>query len=127
MRAEFIFEPVHNVNLKVSFGDAIPMAVKRLRSRRIIKVCADEFGVSPEDMLGPRRQRRITWARFAAWELMYQPHRTSFPEIGRKFDRDHSTILSGVLRSKELRDNVVYMEMFERCQMRMGSTGEDGE
>ena len=127
MKAEFVFEPVHNINLTVSFGDAIPVALKRHQTRRIIKICADEFGVSPEDMLSPWRRRTITWARFAAWDLMRQHTRMSYPEIGRKFNRDHTTILSGVRRSEGMRDNVVYMEKFDRCQMRMGLIWEEGD
>lgn len=56
---------------------------------------ASEFGCAPADIFGACRFRQIARARqYAMWLLREQGF--SFPEIGRRFDRDHSTVIHAV-------------------------------
>ena len=74
---------------------------------------ASHFGVTLGDLLGPRRPRGLTLARHVAMLIIRDRFRWSYPEIGRAFDRDHSSVLVAVRRlrqrvqtDKDLRDVV---------------------
>ena len=71
--------------------------------RRIQIEAARRCGVSVADILGKRRSRRIALARkacyLAARRLSCQP---SYPELGEAFDRDHTTVMSGVRSAQRL-------------------------
>jgi chromosomal replication initiation ATPase DnaA len=66
------------------------------------------YKVSLAELLGPSKERRLSWARFAIWAALYdmrgpnQMSAYSTTMIGRVFGRDHSTIISGIRRAKEL-------------------------
>lgn len=77
-------------------GRAIPPRV-----RAIIRSAALEHGVTPADILGDSRSRKITRARWEAMEacrelVMPGGDNPSFPQIGRWFGRDHSTVMYGL-------------------------------
>ncbi len=50
--------------------------------------------VSVDDLKGPKRQKQIVRARQVAMYLARKLTNSSFPEIGHKFNRDHSTVMS---------------------------------
>ncbi|MFN7132223.1 MAG: chromosomal replication initiator protein DnaA [Myxococcales bacterium] len=50
--------------------------------------------VSLDDLKGPKRQKQIVRARQVAMFLARRLTSSSFPEIGHKFNRDHSTVMS---------------------------------
>ena len=61
--------------------------------RQYVRMRAGDFDVSPDVLLGPCRQQwLVTIRRKIAGELRAQEF--SYSEIGRAFNRDHSTILS---------------------------------
>ena len=64
-------------------------------------------GCSVEELRGPRRQRSIAHARFAAmWatrRVLGHLSRGSYPALGRLFARNHTTVMHGVQRAEELR------------------------
>lgn len=65
---------------------------------RIILHISEALGVSLADMRASTRKAEIVRARQAAmWALRH--HTTlSYPEIGRLFDRDHTTVIHAVAR-----------------------------
>lgn len=69
--------------------------------RSIRAIILDELrnfpDVTIEEVLGPRRTREVTAARFAAIAAV-KSERTdlSYPQIGREFNRDHTSILHAV-------------------------------
>jgi chromosomal replication initiator protein len=69
------------------------------------------FNVTVEELLGPSRERRIVYARFAlAWAMRKHDPRRSFQAIGLILGgRDHATILHAIARAEELaRDDQDY-------------------
>lgn len=58
-------------------------------------IASMKHGVPVKDIFAPTRQARIVAARRDAWRLARAAGWT-FPEIGRAFNRDHSTIIQGL-------------------------------
>lgn len=66
-------------------------------TRDIIKAVADRHKVSMADMMSESRQYWITHPRHEAmYEVFVQRPKLSYPEIGRLFGRDHTSVLHGV-------------------------------
>jgi chromosomal replication initiation ATPase DnaA len=57
---------------------------------------ARSHGAVLEEVLGPCRHRTAARARRAIWAALRETTSLSYPEIGRLFERDHTTILNGV-------------------------------
>jgi hypothetical protein len=74
-----------------------PPAPGRITVRRVLKVTADHFGTTPDDLVSRRRTQPLARWRHIA---MYVAHRTtgrSLLFIASKIgDRDHTTVLHGV-------------------------------
>ncbi len=122
MKAEFTFEPVHNIRMVVSFHNT-PLAGQRIQAKRITRLCAEEFGFHVDDLSSHRKLRWLCYARFAAWDLMRRHTARSLPAIGRRFgNRDHTTVMHGVRKSGYLLadpDETRYTEAFERVRERL--------
>lgn len=67
--------------------------------QEIIIKCSELFKIHPRDLLGRYRFDFIMPARFALYKAL-RMRGWSYPEIGRKFDRDHSTVIYGVKRAE---------------------------
>lgn len=79
------------------------MKRRKISIRDIQEVTAREYGISVADMLGPRRSRPVLEPRQIAMWLVcdIMPHK-SLPQIGKAFDRDHTTVLHGKRRARIL-------------------------
>ena len=53
-----------------------------------------KYGISKEDLIGPKRNKEITNARHAAIFLIRDMTEMSYPNISKIFNRDHATIIS---------------------------------
>lgn len=64
----------------------------------VIADVADRFGVTVEQLKGPRGSARVSIARAMAYSAVRQARtHLSYPQIGRVFGgRDHSTIIDGI-------------------------------
>ncbi len=62
----------------------------------IAREVAERHGVPFEDLVGKKYQKGLASIRQEAWALIYAEGRLSYPQIGAKFGRDHTTILAGV-------------------------------
>jgi chromosomal replication initiator protein len=60
---------------------------------KIIAASARHFGVATTEILGASRFQTIAMARHVAMYLSRET-RASFPEIGRAFGRDHTTVMN---------------------------------
>ena len=69
---------------------------------RVIAEVADEHFVTPDSLLGRERFPEVVRARFHAWHRIRAEFGHSLPHIGQVFGRDHSTILHGIRRWREL-------------------------
>lgn len=65
-----------------------------LTVRQVIDIVARHFGLSPDELMGPRRNTRINEARQIAMYLARELTTASLPQIGEAFGgRKHSTVL----------------------------------
>lgn len=72
--------------------DADPM---RLVWMRVVACCAALWEVSPTQLRGPVKTRRLSVARRHAWFVMRDEHDLTYPELARLVGRggDHSTVM----------------------------------
>lgn len=75
---------------------------KPLTMARITQEVAEWYGIPIALVRGPSRQRSHVIARHEAMYQIYMTGRFSMPQIGRYFDRDHTTVLHAI-RSVEKR------------------------
>lgn len=71
--------------------------------RRVMWVIAEvcpRFGVDAEDVFSPLRSQSVAAARQYAMATCYLAFGWSMPEVGRLFDRDHTTVLSALRKLK---------------------------
>jgi chromosomal replication initiation ATPase DnaA len=59
------------------------------------------FKIHPRDIQSKYQFNFLIPARFAVWKALNETG-TSYSQIGRWFERDHSTIRNGVLRAAEI-------------------------
>lgn len=77
----------------------------------LLRTACTLFGVTPDELCGPSRERRIAYARFAvAWALRKHDPSRSFAAIGAMLGgRNHTTILHAIERAEALaRDDADY-------------------
>ena len=69
---------------------------RRTTIDEIQKKVAEYFNISVKEMQSSRRARTVARPRQIAMYLAKQLTSRSLPEIGRKFDRDHTTVMHGI-------------------------------
>lgn len=84
-------------------GEPIPpdfddddLAPKTMMVRRIQQLVCREFEISMRDLMSFDRVHKHVLARQVGYYISKRKTMLTFPGIGRKFDRDHSTIFHGV-------------------------------
>ncbi|MDF1801711.1 helix-turn-helix domain-containing protein [Thalassovita sp.] len=69
----------------------------------VARVVADAFGITVADLQSKRRDSRVTTPRQIAYLLAHDGLGISLPRIGAYFGgRDHTTILHGVRRARDV-------------------------
>jgi chromosomal replication initiation ATPase DnaA len=67
-------------------------------AKTIVARTAADHGVRVEDIMGVRKPRKIVAARFDAWKRVAEAiPQWSYIQLGRFFDRDHTTIHKAVV------------------------------
>jgi hypothetical protein len=84
-------------------GNTTPVVPLAAVMRELTAQVSEETGYTIEELRGRGRDRWLSWSRFECWARIYDTGGISLPQIGRYFDRDHSTILSGIRRAKLFR------------------------
>lgn len=69
----------------------------------ILHRVAKEYRVTPEAILGRSRLAHIARARLAVYRELRTKGGWSFPEIGHFMNRDHTTVMAGLLSRDERR------------------------
>ena len=67
----------------------------------IIKVVADYFGLTPNDLRGRKRSQNKVFGRQIAMYIVREMTEYSTTEIGRDFGKDHTTVMHSIERIKE--------------------------
>lgn len=73
-----------------------------IRFRTAVEAVSNVTGVKRRHILGKRRFRRYTDARQMAMQIVRQSTRLTLTDIGRLFDRDHSTVIHATNSVKNL-------------------------
>jgi len=71
-------------------------------TRQVVQVICDFFNVSEIDLLADRRCADLIYPRHLAFYLCKSCSTQSLTQIGRSFQRDHTTILSGIRKIERL-------------------------
>lgn len=77
----------------------------RERTLEAVREVGARYGIALDVLLSDRRDRPTAWARFHCYAHLYERGMTA-SEIGRIFNRDHSTILHGIKRAEEFQYNL---------------------
>lgn len=96
---------------------------KALDSEHIQKEVARYYKLGVEELRGERRVKHVAHARQVAMYLCRTLTQASLPEIGKKFNKDHSTVLTSVRKIEHLRetDEQLKLELGELTQ-KLGAT-----
>jgi chromosomal replication initiator protein len=78
---------------------------------QVISAVADEFGITAADITGRCREPKFAHPRILAMQLARELTKASYPELGRAFRRDHSTVMSAQSRAHNLM--VAFPEYFD--------------
>ena len=84
--------------------DILP-AQKQLDCETIAREVARYYKLTVEDLKGDRRTKNVAYARQVAMYLVRSLTTLSFPLMGEKFNKDHSTVISSVRKIEAQRTN----------------------
>lgn len=70
----------------------------------VVKGVADCYDLSLEQLLGKDRSKRISEARHAAMYLTRILGDLSYPQVGKIFNRDHSSVVYACKKVETMRD-----------------------
>ena len=85
--------------------DLLPANDRTPTVEAIKRTVCERYNVRPAEMDSPRRARSVARPRQVAMYLAKQLTSLSLPDIGRKFGRDHSTVLHGVRKIEKLMED----------------------
>ena len=82
---------------------------------KIFAAVFKKYGIKREDIVGERRNKDVAWARHVSIYLLREITDMSFPNIGKIFNRNHSTIMSSIdaVERKIQADNMFSLELDE--------------
>lgn len=83
--------------------ELLPKRIYRASCALCIELAALHFGIEPAAILSKRRTADLVQARHAAIWLAHKVTGQSSEQIGRRFDRDHSSILHAIQHADEMR------------------------
>lgn len=72
------------------------------RIERAVKETAKVFEVPHRELLSKIRVPSITRARLALYAAIYDACQTSYPEMAWRLNRDHTTLVWGVRRARQM-------------------------
>ncbi len=79
-----------------TIGPMYPDAHRRLSAERVETLVGTYLGIEPRQILSPRRESRVVFARQLTMYLMRKHMGLSFASIGERYGRDHTTVLHAV-------------------------------
>lgn len=85
---------------------------KHVQTKEVVFAISKLSGCRIQELLSKRRSQLITPFRHLLYYILRRYTYRTFPEIGRDLDRDHTTIIIGARRGKELIDNNAKMKSF---------------
>ncbi|WP_218141074.1 chromosomal replication initiator protein DnaA [Citreimonas salinaria] len=102
--ASLVGKPIDMDLVQDSLSDVLRASERKISIDEIQRKVAEHYNIRLSDMVGPKRVRNFARPRQVAMYLCKQLTSRSLPEIGRRFGgRDHTTVMHGVKRIEELR------------------------
>ncbi|SMX32171.1 chromosomal replication initiator protein DnaA [Maliponia aquimaris] len=102
--ASLVGKPINMDLVQDSLADVLRASERKISIDEIQRKVAEHYNIRLSDMIGPKRVRNFARPRQVAMYLCKQLTSRSLPEIGRRFGgRDHTTVMHGVKRIEELR------------------------
>ncbi len=102
--ASLVGKPIDMDLVQDSLSDVLRASERKVSIDEIQRKVAEHYNIRLSDMVGPKRVRTFARPRQVAMYLCKQLTSRSLPEIGRRFGgRDHTTVMHGVRRIDELR------------------------
>lgn len=102
--ASLVGKPINMDLVQDSLADVLRASERKVSIDEIQRKVAEHYNIRLSDMIGPKRVRNFARPRQVAMYLCKQLTSRSLPEIGRRFGgRDHTTVMHGVKRIEELR------------------------
>ncbi|MEM8660391.1 MAG: chromosomal replication initiator protein DnaA [Pseudomonadota bacterium] len=103
--ANFIGKPIDVDLVKDSLKDLLALQDKQISLDNIQRTVAEYYKIKVADLMSRRRSRSVARPRQVAMALAKELTNHSLPEIGDSFGgRDHTTVLHGCRKIKELRE-----------------------
>ncbi|MCB1695960.1 MAG: chromosomal replication initiator protein DnaA [Halioglobus sp.] len=103
--AHFIGKPIDVELVKDSLKDLLALQDKQVSLDNIQRTVAEYYKIKVADLMSRRRSRSVARPRQVAMALAKELTNHSLPEIGDSFGgRDHTTVLHGCRKIKELRE-----------------------
>ncbi len=115
--AEYTRQPITLDLVRDALPDLLRANERRVTAEAIQKAVTAYYGLRRGDLASPRRERRIVGPRQVAMWLCKQLTPMSLPDIGGRFNRDHSTVVHSTRRVDErLADEPALAEDLEKLK-----------
>jgi chromosomal replication initiator protein len=89
---------------KTAVNDILTAKAAAITPDKIITYVSQKFGIAPEEIVGKRKTNEIAISRQVSIYLLRELTDMSYENVGKVFNRDHSTVVSAVKKIKELMD-----------------------
>ena len=99
----YLKSPIDLNIARTELSDILRDADRRTGIRQIIQCVADYYNVKTSELIGKRRTRNVVRPRQIAIFLAKSLTTKSLPDIGREFNRDHTTVIHSITRIETLR------------------------
>ncbi len=104
--AHFTNKPIDIALVKDSLKDLLALQARQVSLDNIQRTVAEYYKIKVADLMSRRRSRSVARPRQVAMALAKELTNHSLPEIGDSFGgRDHTTVLHGCRKIKELRES----------------------
>ncbi len=104
--AHFTARPIDVALVKDSLKDLLALQARQVSLDNIQRTVAEYYKIKVADLMSRRRSRSVARPRQVAMALAKELTNHSLPEIGDSFGgRDHTTVLHGCRKIKELRES----------------------
>ena len=104
--AHFTAKPIDVALVKDSLKDLLALQARQVSLDNIQRTVAEYYKIKVADLMSRRRSRSVARPRQVAMALAKELTNHSLPEIGDSFGgRDHTTVLHGCRKIKELRES----------------------
>ena len=102
--ASLVGKPITMELTQDCLADVLRASERKVTVEEIQRKVSEHYNIRLSDMIGPKRLRSYARPRQIAMYLCKQLTTRSLPEIGRRFGgRDHTTVMHGVRRIEELK------------------------